>query len=88
MGNNMEKQDIVVRIVSPEDKPHPAQVKFEVVNFGEDKKVVRLLGLAGIGALMILFFLSLFNLGFSVKDVLVIILCPLVVGLIASYVIF
>jgi ACR3 family arsenite efflux pump ArsB len=89
----MNTRDVIVRIVMPAEKPQPPQRESVILPQSEEEenlyqKVLNILGMAAIAALGVFLVISFFNLGSTVKDILILISIPVTVGLIARYVIF
>jgi hypothetical protein len=90
----MNTRDVIVRIVMPAEKPQPPQRESVILPQSEEEeenlyqKVLNILGMAAIAALGGFLVISFFNLGSTVKDILILISIPVTVGLIARYVIF
>ncbi len=89
----MNNRDVIVRIVMPAEKPQPP--KQESVALLPDaegdnlyQKILNALGAAAVAALAVFLVISFFNLGTTVKDILILVSIPVTVGLIARYVIF
>jgi hypothetical protein len=89
----MNNHELVVRIIQPAEQPQPQ--KKECASAAPKKKekglfqaIVNGMGIAAIAALGIFLAFSFFNVGFSFKDVLILIGIPLAVGVVASYAIF
>lgn len=89
----MNNHELVVRIIQPAEQAQP-QKKERAPAVPEKKRknlfqvIVNGVGIAAIAALGIFLAFSFFNIGFSFKDVLILIGIPLAVGIVASYAIF
>jgi hypothetical protein len=89
----MNNRDLVVRIVQPSEQPYlaPREAAPARAESRRAKMMRRLtsgLGVLGITAFGVLFAVLFFNSGFAVRDILVVISLPVVVGVVASYAIF
>ena len=89
----MNSREVVVRIIQPLEQPAPPK---PVQRPNAPKKteknlfqiILNTLGLAAIAALGIFLVVSFFNLGVSLKDIVILVSIPLTVSLVASYAVF
>lgn len=99
--SHMNNRELVVRIIQPAEQPHlPKAKSVPVFSEGNNccqgkekgknlfQSILSGVGVAAIVALGIFFVVSFFNLGFSFREIAILVGIPLVVGLVASYVIF
>lgn len=89
----MKNHELVVRIIQPAEQPQPQKREYAPVVLEKKKRnlfqvVINGMGIAAIAALGVFLAFSFFNVGFSFKDILIIISIPLLLGIIASYAIF
>lgn len=89
----MNSHELVVRIVQPAEQPQlPKAESAPVPPKKKQKNVYQILlnglGLIAIAALAVFLANGFFNIGFSFKDVLIMVVIPLGLGVIASYAIF
>lgn len=89
----MNTREIVVRIIQPAEQPQPPKIKANPVVPEKKEKnlfqaVINGIALAAIAALGVYLMVSFFNLGFSFRDILILVGIPLTVGIVTSYAIF
>ena len=89
----MNNHDVVVRIIQPLEQAQPPRHKDQLaLPFTPEKNLFHLalngLMLSAIGLLVIFLGVSYFHLGFSFKDIAVIVGIPMTLGIVTSYAIF
>jgi hypothetical protein len=85
---NIKDRDIVVRIVQPAEKPEPP--KREYVSQSLPTQKTDMMKICGLGALALFGFclaLGLLGIGFALKDIIMIVSLPLLVGIVTNYII-
>jgi hypothetical protein len=89
----MNSRDVVVRIIQPLEQPQPPKHENQIeLPFKPEKNlfhvVINGLVLSAIALLVIFLGVSYFHLGFSLKDILVMVGIPMSLGIVTSYAIF
>jgi len=87
----MNNREVIVRIVTPSEQPHLPKVESIPLpreNKSLFQKMINGAALTAIAILGIFLAVGYFNLGLSLRDTLVIVGIPLVLGIITSYAIF
>jgi hypothetical protein len=89
----MNSHDVVVRIIQPLEQPQPQKHKDQLeLPFKPEKNLFHLavngVVLSAIAVLAVFLGVSYFHLGFSLKDILVMVGIPMSLGIVTSYAIF
>ena len=89
----MNSRDVVVRIIQPLEQPQPPKHKDQLeLPFKPEKNLFQVaingLVLSAIAVLAIFLGVSYFHLGFSLKDIMVIVGILMTLGIVTSYAIF
>jgi len=87
----MNNREVIVRIVTPSEQPHLPKVESIPLpreNKNSLQKIINGAALTAIAVIGIFLAVGYFNLGLSLRDILVIVGIPLALGIITSYAIF